>query len=104
MSLRVDREIAWVLTSINASGQHVPLANGPIELWGRPVNQSAGLSGLGLGPPAVAELGSNHQEALGRRFWRYQPAQRFSLCKSTTDTQSLHLVDIFHLITHFRIC
>lgn len=69
MHLCEDGEIVWVLTSISASGQHVPLANGPLKLWSRPVNQSTGLSGLGLGPPAVAELGANHQEALGRRLW-----------------------------------
>ena len=87
MNIRVDSEIVVVgLTSINASGQHVPLANRPIELWGRPVNQSAGLSGLGLGPPAVAELGANHQETLGRWLWGNQPAGRFKVCKSTTST------------------
>lgn len=75
------------LTSINASGQHVPLANRPIELWGRPVNQGTGLSGLGLGPPAVAELGADHKEALGRRLWGNQPAGgRFILCTFTTNT------------------
>lgn len=77
MNLRVDGEIVRALTSINASGQHVPLANGSLELWGGPVNQSAGLSGLGLGPPAVAELGANHKEALRRRLWGNQPAGRF---------------------------
>ena len=78
MNLRAD--VVRVLTSIKASRQHVPLANGPIKLWGWPVNQSAGLSGLGLGSPTVAELGANDQEALGRRLWRNQPAGRFSLC------------------------
>lgn len=69
----------WVvnLTSINASSQHVPLADRPFKLRGRPVNQGAGLSGLSLGPPTVAELGANHQEALGRRLWRDQPMERF---------------------------
>lgn len=76
--VRVDT--ARPLTSIKASGQQVPLANGPVELWGRPVNESAGLSGLGLGSPAVPELGANHQEALGRRLRRDQPAGRLSLC------------------------
>ena len=87
MKLRADGGIVWVLTAINAPGQHVPLANRPIERRGRPVNQSAGLSGLGLCPPAVAELGANHQEALGRRLRRNQPAGRFRLCQSTTDSQ-----------------
>lgn len=86
MNLCVDSRIVWVLTSVNASGQHVSLANGPIELWGRSVNQSTGLSRLGLGPAAVAELGANHQEALGRRLWGNQPAGGFSLCQSTTNT------------------
>lgn len=61
--------IACVLTSIHTPGQQVPLANGAIELRGRPVNQSTGLSGLGLSASAVAELGADHQEAFGRRFW-----------------------------------
>lgn len=82
----MDIKIAWVLTSINASGQKVPLANGPFELWGRPVNQSTGLSGLGLGPAAVAELGADHQEALGRGLWGNQPTGRFHLCETTTNT------------------
>lgn len=78
--MRVDVEvhIVRVLTSVNASRQQVPLANGAIEQWSRPVNQSAGLSGLGLGSPTVPELGANHQEALGRRLWRNQPAGKFS--------------------------
>lgn len=77
--LKLRTDLVEELTSIDAARQHVPLANRPIELWGRPVNQSTGLSGLGLGSSTVAELGANHQEALGRRFWRNQPAGRFIL-------------------------
>lgn len=77
-NVHTDSERVWVLTSVNASRQQVPLANRTIELWSGPVNQSASLSGLGLGPPAVAELGANHQEALGRWLWGNQPAGRFS--------------------------
>lgn len=76
VTLRVEGELIWLLTSINAPGQQVPLANRPVKVWGRPVNQSTGLSGLGLGSPAVAELGANHQKALGRRLWGNQPAGR----------------------------
>ena len=64
---------AWDLTSVGASGQHVPLAHGPFELRSRPVDQSTGLSGLRLGPPAVAELGANHQETFWRRLRGNQP-------------------------------
>lgn len=81
-SVHTDSERVWVLTSVNASRQQVPLANRTIELWSGPVNQSASLSGLGLGPPAVAELGANHQEALGRWLWGNQPAGRFSSLKN----------------------
>lgn len=81
-NVHTDSERVWVLTSVNASRQQVPLANRTIELWSGPVNQSASLSGLGLGPPAVAELGANHQEALGRWLWGNQPAGRFSSLKN----------------------
>lgn len=74
-----DSESVWARTSIYASRQQVPLANGPIKLWCRPVNQSAGLSGLGLGPPTVAELGADHEETLWRRLWRNQPVKRLDL-------------------------
>lgn len=73
------RERVWARTSIYTSRQQVPLANGPIKLWCRPVNQSTGLSGLGLGPPTVAELGANHKETLGRGLWGDQPVERLDL-------------------------
>lgn len=76
--------MAVALTSINAAWQHVPLANRAVELWGRPVNQSTGLSGLRLGSPTVAELGADHQEALGRRLRRNQPAARLIVKKQYT--------------------
>lgn len=85
-----------VLTSINASGQHVSLANGAVELWGGPVNQSAGLSGLGLGPPAVAELGANHQEALGRRLRGNQPTGSFRVCE--TDSAPCVLITLLLVV------
>ncbi|TNN87719.1 hypothetical protein EYF80_002066 [Liparis tanakae] len=59
-------------------------------MWGRPVNQSTGLSGLGLGSPAVAELGANHQKALGRRLWGNQPAGRSYLKKVWCSMQTFH--------------
>ena len=40
---------------------------------GGAVYEGAGLPGLCLGPPTVAELGAHHQEALGRGLWRHQP-------------------------------
>lgn len=54
--MHTDIERLWIQTSINASWLQVPLANGPIKLWGRPVNQGTGLPRLCLCPPAVAKL------------------------------------------------
>lgn len=71
--------MAWSLTSISAPGQHVPLAHGPFELRCRSVDQSAGLSSLGLGPPAVAELGANYQETFRRWLRGNQPIGRIHL-------------------------
>lgn len=45
-----------VLTSVQASGQQVPLASRTLKMWSRPVNELAGLSGLGLCPPTVSKL------------------------------------------------
>lgn len=70
---------ARAFTSVGAPGQHVPLAHGPFKLRGRSIDQSAGLSGLGLGPPAVAELGADHQETFGRGLRGNQPTGSFHL-------------------------
>lgn len=94
VKLRLD--LVEVLTSINAARQHVPLANRPIELWGRPVNQSTGLSGLSLGSSTVAELGANHQETLGRWLWRNQPARRFILWN--------YIILHWFYLLNYRIC
>ena len=61
------------LTSVHTARQQVPLADRALELGGGTIDQHAGLATLGLGPPTVAELGANHQEAFGRGLRGHQP-------------------------------
>lgn len=61
----------------------VPFAGGPLEQRSRSVDQGAGLSGLGLGAAAVAELRAQRQE-LARSVCglsRRQPAQNALPCE-----------------------
>ena len=65
--------VLGVPTSVQAAGQQVPLAGGALEMWRGPVDQGAGLPGLGLRTAAIAELGAHHQKTFRGRFWRHQP-------------------------------
>lgn len=67
-------------TSIKAARHGVPFAGGTLEEGGWAVNEGAGLPGLCLCPPAVAELRAHHQEALRGWLWRYQPGDREVRC------------------------
>lgn len=60
-------------TSIQAARHSVALAGGALKEWRGTDNLGAGSPGLGLGSTAVAELRTQCQELLWRRFWRYEP-------------------------------
>ena len=64
------------LTSIQAAGHVVALAGRALKQGRGPDDLGAGPSGLGLGAPAVPELGAQAQELLGGGFGGHQPASR----------------------------
>lgn len=63
------------VTSIQTAAD--AFGGGALEVGRRPVYEGAGRAGLGLGSPAVTELGAQSQEAgLGGLFWYRQPADK----------------------------
>ena len=76
-----------VCTSVQAPG--VPFAGRALEERGGPVDQGAGLPGLGLRPPAVPELGAQGQElpGCGRHLCGGQPAE--CIQKRTRSSEAL---------------
>lgn len=77
--------IGLLFTSIQTAAD--AFGGGALKVGCWPVNEGAGQAGLGLSSPAVAELGSQSQEAsLGGSLWCVEPAGSEEQHQETTKT------------------